>query len=349
MNFEELCDHVRSLATSGKDWNGVLFDDSVNDGYCELSSSGELDKEKLESAFVEGRRAFRLSRGWIRTWTTACVEYDQFDTEELESSKWNGKVLRLVISHPDHAVYQRSRYMFGAWCWDEDPREVERKIKETIAREKAEDEEKKRVRDEGLVWLRSADLSARTDEDIFDNELRSRGLTWSDLRAEQQRRSDEEDAAARLTEWSQCRSMFSDGDTIVDPGTTLIGSTCNVYRNVRVVPHWSAKDDAGEARVEDERRTDLGSLWFVAERLSKGDYRIAKADEILPPAAVLDRMKPSRLENILMVESEGRVIWIGREGYFGDIHILDEQGKLVRKSSLKEAAKIALKKKEGWS
>lgn len=358
MNFDELCKRARELASNGADWNDVLFDDLVNDSYSELSRSGELDKETLEAAFIEGRRAFRISRGWIRTWTTAKADYDQFDTEELECIDWNGKPLRLVLMHPDHAVFQRSRYMSGAWCWDEDPRETERKIKEKIARENAEREEKKRIREDGLAWLRSADLSQRIDEDLFDNELRSRGLTWSDLRTEQKRRDEEAAAKTRAIEWERCRAMFADGDTIVDPGRDarrgaygpIPGSDCAVYRNVRVVPHWSAKDSAEDAEVQDERRTNVGSLWFVAERLAKGEYRIAKSDECLPPAAVLDRLRPSRLHEVLRVETEGRVVWVAWERFnYPNVVVLDEQGKLVRKKSVKAAAEKALREKKGLS
>lgn len=195
MNFDELCRLTRKLASEGADWNRVLFDDAVNDAYCELSRAGELDKDKLKTAFVEGRREHRLSKGWIVAWTNAPADYDQFDTEELEFVEWKQGRLRKVLMHPDNAVYQRSRYMSGAFVWDEDPREIDRRIQERIARDRAEAEEKARVREDGLAWLRTADLDARTDEDLFDNELRSRGLTWTDLRAEQKRREEEKEAA----------------------------------------------------------------------------------------------------------------------------------------------------------
>jgi hypothetical protein len=357
MNFDELCRRTRELASTGADWNRVLFDDAIHEAYCELSKSGELDKEKLETAFVEGRREHRAANGWIVVWTNACVDYDQFDTEELECHEWHGRPLRKVLVNPGNLVYQRGRYLSGAAVWDENPREVERQIQEKIAKERAEDEERARIREAGLEWIRTADLSQRTDEDLFDNELRSRGLTWSDLRKEQTRRVDEKAAANRAALWNECRSTFADGCTIVDPGRDaqrgtygpIPGSDCAVYRNVRVVPHWSAKDDVHEVRVEDERHEFVGSLACVAELLKKGLLRIASTDEQLPSAAVLVRLKPSRLDNVVRVECERRIVWAARERYsYSTIVVLDEQGKLVRKKSIKEAAEAAVKAKRDW-
>lgn len=357
MNFDELCKRARELASNGADWDRVLFDDIVHEAYCELSKLGELDKDKLEAAFVEGRRIFRIAKGWVFVWTTARADYDQFDTEELECHDWNGKTLRLVLVHPDHVVYQKSRYMSGAWCWDEDPRETERKIQETIAKDRAEFEEKAKLREAGLIWIRSADIdrSHYASEEGLDDELRVHGLIWKDLREEEKRREEEAKAKERATEWERCRSMFPDGCTIVNSGYEarrdlgIPGSDAAIYRNVRVVPHWSAKDSVEDARVEDERKTDVGSLWFVAKRLTDGDYRIATADEKLPPAAVLDRLKPSRLHHVVRVETEGRVVWAMREKYsWSQIVVLDEQGKLVRKKSIKETAENVVRSKEGW-
>lgn len=355
MNFDELCERARHAAATGADWDRVIFRDDINDAYCELSRSGDLDKDKLELAFVEGRREFRKTTGWIVAWTSARADYDQFDTEELECVDWNGRVLRRVLISPGNAVFQRSRYMSGAFVWDEDPRETERRIRETIARDRADDDAKRIVREQGLSWLRSAELDLRTDEDLFDNELRSRGLSWNDLRAEQKRREDEAATKERAAEWNRCRSMFADGCTIVDRGRDAVrgtygviaGTDCAVYRNVRVVPHWSEKDSVGDAMVEDERHTNVGSLWLVADRLTKGEYRIAGVDEVLPPALVLDRVKPTRLTDVLRVETEGRVVWAVREKYsYSEILVMDERGHLVRKKSIKEAATIALRTKE---
>jgi hypothetical protein len=360
MNFDELCKRARELATNGANFQDVLFDDEIHESYCELSRSRELDKDKLEAAFVEGRRIFRVSEGWVFVWTTARADYDQFDTDEIEVVDWNDKTLRRVLVNPVHLDFQRSRYVSGAWCWDEDPRETERKIQERIAKDRAEFEEKAKLREAGLIWIRSIDLSY-TDEDAFNTELRLRGLTWKDLREEEKRRDEEAEAKERAIEWERCRSTFPDGCTIIDPGHNSIkgthptedpsipGSDCAIYRSVRVVPHWSAKDSVHDAIVEGDRHELVGSLWRVAEYLKRGILRIADPSESLPPAAVLDRLKPSRLERVVRVECEGRVVWAMREKYsWSRIVVLDEQGKLVRKKSLKEAAENAVRSKEGW-
>lgn len=363
MKLEELRDMARKAGADGIDYQTFLCDDFVCEAFLSLDESIRFASDtesKIEASFVEGRREFRQTgNGWIVAWTTAKAVYDQFGTEEIECHDWNGKTLRRVIMEPNNVVFQRSRYMSGAVVWDEDPREVERRIQETIAKDKAEAEERQRVREAGLVWLREIedlDLEA-ANEDVFDEKIRARGLQWNDVRRDQNRRYEEAATAEHTAEWNRCRSMFVDGCTIVDPGRdaqrgqfgVIPGSDCAVYRNVRVVPHWSAKDSVEDARVEDERHTDAGSLWFVAERLTKGEYRIATADEQLPPAAVLDRLKPSRLHDVLRVEAEGRIVWAGREYFLSsDVSVLDEHGKLVRKKSIREAAIRAFRAKDGF-
>lgn len=360
MNLDDLCKRFRELAASGKDLDNILFDDSVHEVYCELCSLPEFNKDKLEAAFVEGRREHRITSGWIVVWTDARADYDQFGTEELDCFDWNGRTLRRVLVEPGNLVFQRSRYLSGAAYWDEDPRETERKIQETIAKERSEREEKERIRAAGLEWIQTVDeKNWHRNKDKFDDELRLRGLNWNDVLHEQARRVVEQEAIERSKEWERCRSTFPDGCTIVDPGNDAYKakfpdqpygpSDVEIYRNVRVVPHWSAKDSVHDARVEDERHNFVGSLWRVADRLNKGLLRIAKEDEKLPPNAVVDRLKPSRLDRLVRVECEGRVVWAGRERFSYEIIVLDEQGRLVRKKSIREAVELALRKKEGYT
>jgi hypothetical protein len=357
MNFNELCQRARDMASNGADWNKFLFQDDVGDAYGQLFKSGELDKNKLESAFIEGYRSFCLANNWVVCWTDARADYDQFDTDELECHEWHGKVLRKVLMHPENAVGQRGRYLSGAFVWDEDPRITEALVRAKIDRENSERDEKMRVREEGLFWLREIvdlDLEA-ANEDVFDVQLRKRELHWMDVRREQTRRSEEAATAERLAQWEKCRSAFVDGCTIVDPGRDgrqtkfgpIAGSDCAIYRNVRVVPHWEQKDDVDEARVEDETGGYAGSLRWVADRITSGDYRIATVDEHLPPHPVMDRLKPSRLYNLLRVETEGRIVWACRLRYSYEIVVLDEAGKLARKKSIKEAAEAAVRQKDG--
>lgn len=361
MNFDELCQRTRELAVSGMSLDDILFEDEIGDAYCTLSTSGELDKDKLEAAFVEGRREYRVANGWIYLWTNAYETYDAFDTESIEEFEYDRKVVRKVLVNPRHEDFQHARYASGASVWGEDPREIAKRVQERIAKDKAESEERRRIREEGLAWIRSMsddDLDSAIDDLGFDG-IYERGLVWNDIRAEQKRRGEEKAAKEQAAEWERCRSAFVDGCTIVDPGCDaergkygpIPGTDCAIYRNVRVVPSYEKgrEDNAEDARVVDERNADAGSLWSIAGRIRGGSMRVAGPDECLPPTAVMDRLRPSRLDHIVRVEAEGRVVWGMRERCsFISIVVVDENGKLVRKTSIKETAEKAVREKMGW-
>lgn len=196
--LDELRTMARKAGVDGIDYQRFLRDEATEKVFEQLDEAdifGTHTTANIEASFVEGRREYRQTKGgWIVAWTTARAEYDQFGTEEVECCDWNGRSLRKVLMSPGNEVYQRSRYMSGSAVWDEDPSETERKIRETIDRENVEAEERKRVREEGLLWLRDVvvnlDLEAE-NEDAFDIKLRARGLVWNDVRAEQKRRSEE--------------------------------------------------------------------------------------------------------------------------------------------------------------
>lgn len=368
MTVDEICEMARAAGQTGQSYQDFLHNDKIGDAFGQLSDSDMTDPtttERVEAAYAQGRQAFRLSGGWVVVWTSAAADYDQFGTEELECTEWNGKRLRKVLVDPDRHDYQRSRYMSGAWCWDEDPRETERKIREKIAAENAELKAKKRTREEGLSWLRSVDesLLGPMQEGDFHDELASRGLDWRDARNEESRRYEERAKRARANEWNRCRATFADGCTIVDPGRDPIkgtnpytdpsipASNCAVYRNVRVVPHWDKDkaNDVHEARIEGDGGSYAGSLWRVAELLGKDLLRVAKDDEHLPPAAVLGRLKPHRLDDLVRVEVDGRIAWAIRTWLFSsNIVVVDEAGKIVRKKSIVEAATKAIVAKHGY-
>ena len=190
MNFDELCQRTNELAARGMSLDDILFTDEIGDAYCALSTSGELDKDKLETAFVEGRREHRVANGWIYLWTNAHETYDAFGTESIEEFEYDRKVVRKVLINPRHEDFQYARYVSGASVWGEDPREIAKRVQERITKDKAESEEKRRIREDGLAWIRPMsddDLDSAIDDFGFDG-IDERGLVWNDIRVEQKRR-----------------------------------------------------------------------------------------------------------------------------------------------------------------
>ena len=54
--------------------------------------------------------------GWVRTFTTAPVDYDGFGTVTLKSPAGcteRGREVRLVLTPPEHVNWQRARYQSG--------------------------------------------------------------------------------------------------------------------------------------------------------------------------------------------------------------------------------------------
>ena len=348
------------FGVKGGTYDDFSHDDAVGEAFMALDELNILDRsttETIEAAFHEGLCAFRLVSGWPTTWTTASESYDYsgLGTTTLESCEWKGKTLRKVIMHPTHAAYQCGRYSSGInFVGDEDPRIVDARIQAQIDRENAEREASAQRRIAGLGWLKTADIEPSSCPNL-EGVLYQKGLTWRDRDLEETRRHDEKEAAERGTLWGKCRAAFVDGVTMVDPGRDaqrgiggiIPGTDCAIYRNVVVVPHWQARD-ADETIVEDERHTVVGSLHRVAERLQKGELRLARPDEMLPPASVMDRLKPSRLESIKRFEIDDHIVWVGRQSFSLDISVLNDKGHIVRKQSIVQAARAALLKSEGW-
>lgn len=348
MNHEQIEAAAREAGAAGVDYNDFTSRDDVMDAAATLDEDGGLDSARIESAYREGRREHRAANGWVFAWTTAPEAYDQFGTETVETHAWGEKTLRRVLAHPHHASYQFDRYGSGGHsAWDEDPRITEARIRETIARENAEREEARARRDNGLVWIRDAALDG--DEDELDRMLHERGLTWNDARDERRRRADERRAQEQAETWARHRAMFADGDTIVDEGAwaqrteheTIPARDANVWRNVKVEPHYAKKQDVELARVGDAEHRDLGSLEYVVRRFDRGEIRLAKPGEHLPTAAVLRRLPGSRIDELVRVDVGGRIAWAGRERFSFDLLVLDEQGRKVRKREIIEAAEKA--------
>ncbi len=365
---EQLIKLAREAGAAGVSYAELTYGDkfaALVDAAHESSESPDF--RPVEAAFVEGRLEHR-AKTWRSIWTTAPVDYDQFGTETAEGPfLWNNRQLRRALAEPGMANYQAARYGSGGHgTWDEDPRIAEAKIREGTAREKREREEREQRRAAGLEWLRTVDDAALApaDEDAFDAELHTRCLTWQDAREERRRRADEKQATERAAQWAKCRATFADGATLVDEGSdssvVVVGGMTfrnqgrdpKIWHNVVVEPHYAIPDSAEDAhvvvRIEGKYRVDrddAGSLASVADRLAKGELRIAREDEQLPPRAAIARIGPSSWKDILRVEVSGKVAWIGRPQFSWDPITVDDTGRLVRTKALREAAERALRAK----
>jgi hypothetical protein len=130
------------------------------------------------------------------------------------------------------------------------------------------------------------------------------------------------------------------------------GRDPKVWHSVVVVPHYAVADDAEEARVvvrtwdKHAAKDDyVGSLANVADRLARGELRLAREGEHLAPRVVTERLGWARSwKDVLRVEVEGQVAWVGRDGSWAPM-VLDDAGRLVRKKRLREAAEAALRAK----
>jgi hypothetical protein len=342
---------AREAGSAGVGWSDWLYSlsDELSEAAARLSEKDRLTSVK--AAFHEGRRACRVARGWRSLWTTAPEDYDTFGTETVETcGDWHGKTLRRVLVDPVHADYQAGRYgsgMHGAW--EEDPRVEEARIRERIERDRAEREERDHRRAAGLEWLASAEESALAgDEDVLDEELRSRALTWTDLRAEQRRRGEARAAAERAATWARCRAALPDGATLIDPGSPgrqghfgwIPGREPRVWHAITVKPSWRCPDDAVMAEVIGEGGDIAGTLDSVADCLAKGELRLARPGEHVPPRAAIARIGCTFTE-IVRAEVEGRVAWVGRPRFGFDLLAVDERGHLLRSARVRRAAESA--------
>ncbi len=336
---------ARSVGAAGKKFTDLTFSDEYVSAVESVESEGRYDhgaREGVESAFCEGRREWRLAGGWKTAWTTASVDYDKFGTETVEGPfEWEGQQLRRVVIDPLNFSWQTARYPNG---WDEDPRVAEARIKETLAREQAEREARERRRADGLIWIRTADIDG--DDDAADELARANGLAWEDVRAERRRRRDEKTAAERAAKWAECRAMFKDGDTLIDAGTEgyrgfygwVSGHESKAHIRCKVRPSYSCEDDAELAAVhEGDGPSTVGTLAAVAAMFASGRMRIAGPEDIIPPRAVTDRLRVS-WKDVLRVDVNGRVVWIGRGYASSQQLVLDDDGHIVRAKKIVDAA-----------
>lgn len=349
MKLDDIIQMAQELGAKGMSFDDFVEDKAIGDAFMALDAEDGLDlsaSTKIEEAFRAAQVAFRGANGWIIGWTTAPASYDQFGTKGLESFEWSGATLRKVVMNPDHADAQMTRYLGGGPAWNEDPRIDEARTEAKLAHEKDAAEEHRKLREYGLVWIQTADLSVATNEDTFDKELRARGLQWGDLRAEEERRREEQANLDRVGCWVHYRALFADGCTIVDPGRAA-RSTPNgcipsrpviVYRSVRVEPNWTCLNSVDDALVFDNQNREVDTLRHVGDRLIAGELRVAAEDEHIPPHPVLTRLRPSSLGDVTRVEVFGRVVWVGREFFASTPIVLDGDGKLVRAKKVVEIA-----------
>lgn len=351
---EDLEKSARAAGAAGTTYDRWAGSDEV---FLAANALGrDADFDKFEAAFCEGRREYRAGGGWKSVWTTAPADYDGFGTETAESPvEWKGRQLRKVLVDPAFHDWQTGRYGSGGHCdWDEDPREIEAKLTAKLAAEKAEIEAMLAKRDAGLAWIRTADRALLDDEfsDALDAELRSRALTWKDRSDEIRRRDAESAEVVRAEKWARCRAAFADGASLIDPGSVghegkygwIQGRETRAWREVRVVEHYSASEDAEQARVVAEGGVELGSLEYVADKLAGGELRLAAPEDHVPPKAVLDRLGSYvRWDDVLRVEVRGAAVWVGRPlGSVGAL-VLDDRGHLVRRKAVYEPAADAFR------
>ena len=343
-----LADMAREAGRAGQSWSAWTGSDEVQAIVNSDSYAYELDSDKIESAYCEGRRDWRVaSEGWRVAWTTAQADYDTGETEHVEDcGDYHGKKLRLVIIHPRNWVYQTSRYGSGLHpAWEKDPRAEDARVKAEQAERDARRAEYDAKRKAGLEWLATAPAPDVVDDDNFDL-WESKGLTYQDIRAERTRRQENVAATARDAEWSRCAALVSEGATIVDDGSPgmrgkygwIPGRPTHVWHKVYVVKGWQKDAGADQAEVRSEKLGDSpGSLLLVADYLTSGRLRIAGPEEKVPPSAVLERIGHEHLKAIRRVDVGGRVVWVGRRT-FGETMVLDENGRIVRAKKIVEAA-----------
>jgi hypothetical protein len=273
---------AREAGRTGQSWSAWTGSDEVQAIVNSDSYAYELDSDKIETAYCEGRREHRVTaKGWRVAWTTAQADYDTGETEHVEDcGDYHGKKLRRVIIHPRNWVYQTSRYGSGLHpAWEEDPRVADARVKAEQEKYDRKRAERDATRKAGLEWLATAEESKL--EDNFD-EWESKGLTYHDIRAEVKRRKESAETTARDAEWARCAALVPEHATLVDNGTPgmrgvygwIAGHPTHVWYDVFISPDWRGKN-AETANVVGQGLQIVGSLSYVAEWIKTGRMRVA--------------------------------------------------------------------------
>ena len=348
MSREDLIALARAAGRRGvawSDWPDELTEEQI-DEICRTHTSD------LEAAHLEGRREYLIAdKGWHLVWTTAPEAYDTCGTFAVEGPfEWERRQLRRVAVDPGRAAYQIDRYASGChYARAEDPREVDRRIREELSRARVEKAMRGFRAAAGAAWL--ASLSDEELENYDKNErdelLRGFGLTWEQHRHVLGMREDERKWRATAAKWARCRALVPDGATLIDEGTSgahgtygwIPGRKKDAWRSIKVEPHYGYPDDADEARVVGEgpmlAGTYIGSLAHVAALIAKGEMRLARPDEHVPPRKVVERIRCT-WDEVLRVETGGRVVWVASR--FGEMFVLDDGAHHVRAKKVREEA-----------
>ena len=81
--------------------------------------------------------------------------------------------------------------------------------------------------------------------------------------------------------------------------------------------------------------THIGSLAHVAALIAKGEMRLARPDEHVPPRKVVERIGCA-WDEVLRVEAGGRAVWVASR--FGEMFVLDDGAHHVRAKKVREEA-----------
>lgn len=340
----EIAALARAAGLVGRQWSSWCCDDVVQD-YVDAHDA-DADVDVWQAAYTEGdleRR--RTIEGWIERWTTAPADYDWFGTTTLAvEGEWRGRELRRVLMHPQYATGQIDRYGSGLHgAWNEDPREVDRRIAEQAACDRALAEQREVERVSALTWLGSAseaDLTAALDADEAP-----RGISRPEVRVELRRRAEAREAQAREVEYDRCLVLVAAHEVLVDDGAParrsrwglVPGRPSSVYYVIRVD---TSPRDPERANVHASKQI-VGSLEMVVKRLEEGSLRGARTADI-PPEPVLRRIGHDRLADIRRIEAAGRVVWVGRPTFAQKELILDDRGHIVRSRAVVAAVEEIL-------
>jgi hypothetical protein len=280
---------------------------------------------------------------WKTAWTTAPEAYDSFGTRTTETGVLHEKPLRQVLVDPMHFEWQLCRYGSGLYgTWEQDPRVEEAHRQAMVDQERVRWEQYAERRQVGLVWLKTADSEKLEATDENHTEWQAHNLDYKDIRVEKDRRQEEKLTQEKKKLWESCAALFPEGADLIDPGTfakrgtfgMIPGRDPFVWRSVKIVPSWPA-DDPDRANVTGEGGEVVGSLVMVAERITRGDLRVATPEDTIPPLAVLKRLGHRDVRRILRVEVGGTLYWAGRTVYSEPL-ALQANGHLVRGRATRE-------------